>query len=72
METKKYFILAGVLALLVAGGFYYAFQETENSWTKTTSYCDSIKVQKGYEGEAICYEPPVNPYIKQKLVRLNE
>ena len=67
----KGLIVVGLVLLLLAGGLFL-YQPNENSWVEKTSYCDSIKVQAGYEGEAVCYEPPENPYVKQKLVRLNK
>jgi hypothetical protein len=75
------YLVGCFIMLLVVGGYVYEYNNqvevpnltvTLNDWVQTTSYCDSIKVQYGYEGEAICYEPPENPYIKQPLVRLNK
>jgi hypothetical protein len=73
MLNKKTKILSLLLvaSLLTFGsvGLYNNSNDTQTS----TSYCDSIVIQKGYVGpSSICYETPTDTEIKQPLVRLNK
>jgi len=73
MYNKKFTVIALLLVVVIfsVGVVYSNNQNSPDvSWKDKTSFCDSMTIQQGYEGEAICYEAPENPYVKQNLVRL--
>jgi hypothetical protein len=69
MYNNKIRVIA--LVLIVIGLLTTTHFLDKHITTDEVSFCDSIVVQKGYEGNAICYEPIEDFYVGQKLVRLN-